>query len=371
MVDSIIPFSNVHADFPEYDNSVLDFASLTSIYCPQSQGLLGELLSPEEWELLPIWTADNPVVAYVPPPNPGPEPVFVAGTAIANSIHIIQRDAWKARSTLFTDHNKAVNIFTLAYLRSIEKGSDAWGVIIDGSVGARSIPLRTIRARLVAHFAVMTNQDLKDNQAKLSVAFMPASMSMRLHVQAHAKAHRLAATAGQPYSELSKVQFLIESVTPCGLFAARISSFFDVEFTLVAQQTFKRLADALVITFENRALTATAASEGFAAAAVISPSASTATMMAEIQRLSAELQRLKSNAGNGIISAAPGVRQTNRQPDQDSEKLYCWTHGPCAHSGVNCTNPAIGHKTAATWSNKMGGRATRREYRPRKTPGPT
>ena len=36
---------------------------------------------------------------------------------------------------------------------------------------------------------------------------------------------------------------------------------------------------------------------------------------------------------------------------------YCWTHGPSnTHCSVDCRNPAQGHQTAATNSNRLGGR---------------
>ena len=34
---------------------------------------------------------------------------------------------------------------------------------------------------------------------------------------------------------------------------------------------------------------------------------------------------------------------------------YCWTHGACAHSGSECSNPAEGHKKKASFKDKMGG----------------
>jgi hypothetical protein len=34
---------------------------------------------------------------------------------------------------------------------------------------------------------------------------------------------------------------------------------------------------------------------------------------------------------------------------------YCWTHGVCGHSSVDCRSKAPGHQNAATEKNKMGG----------------
>jgi len=46
--------------------------------------------------------------------------------------------------------------------------------------------------------------------------------------------------------------------------------------------------------------------------------------------------------GNG----PPRVRTFNK---------YCWTHGGCAHTGTDCLYQVPGHKTEATFEDKMGG----------------
>jgi hypothetical protein len=47
----------------------------------------------------------------------------------------------------------------------------------------------------------------------------------------------------------------------------------------------------------------------------------------------------------------------NRNKDKSSpkERLYCWTHGSCAHKGTDCKNPKEGHKKDATFINIMKG----------------
>lgn len=38
-----------------------------------------------------------------------------------------------------------------------------------------------------------------------------------------------------------------------------------------------------------------------------------------------------------------------------SVQAYCWTHGHCAHTSVDCKRPAPGHLSSATASNPLGG----------------
>ena len=33
---------------------------------------------------------------------------------------------------------------------------------------------------------------------------------------------------------------------------------------------------------------------------------------------------------------------------------FCWSHGPCQHTGLDCTKPDPGHKENATWQSQMG-----------------
>jgi hypothetical protein len=50
------------------------------------------------------------------------------------------------------------------------------------------------------------------------------------------------------------------------------------------------------------------------------------------------------------------AKKNNKKTDKTSkERLYCWTHGSCAHNGKDCKHPKEGHKKEATFSNMMGG----------------
>lgn len=64
----------------------------------------------------------------------------------------------------------------------------------------------------------------------------------------------------------------------------------------------------------------------------------------------------------------PNVQQwTNNNntgwlPCRLRKKKYCWTHGNCAHDSKECNSQAPGHKTEATFQNKMGVNKTNCEY---------
>ena len=47
-------------------------------------------------------------------------------------------------------------------------------------------------------------------------------------------------------------------------------------------------------------------------------------------------------------------KQAKSAPQPFSARPFCWSHGPCQHTGVDCTKPDPGHKENATWQSQMG-----------------
>jgi len=45
----------------------------------------------------------------------------------------------------------------------------------------------------------------------------------------------------------------------------------------------------------------------------------------------------------------------NKSNSKKNVKLYCWTHGACAHDSAACNKPAEGHQTDATFTNMKQG----------------
>jgi hypothetical protein len=49
-------------------------------------------------------------------------------------------------------------------------------------------------------------------------------------------------------------------------------------------------------------------------------------------------------------------RSGGRGIDNRSQtRLYCWSHGACAHTSPDCNRPTTGHQATATFSNMMNG----------------
>ena len=62
-----------------------------------------------------------------------------------------------------------------------------------------------------------------------------------------------------------------------------------------------------------------------------------------------------SNRGGRNYQGRGGERSGGRGNTRSTTRLYCWSHGACAHTSVDCNRPATGHQTTATFSNMMEG----------------
>jgi hypothetical protein len=70
-------------------------------------------------------------------------------------------------------------------------------------------------------------------------------------------------------------------------------------------------------------------------------------LMAKLLTQMTELQSQMSNKKNH--------KHKDKDKSSPKERLYCWTHGSCAHKGIDCKNPKDGHKKEATFANMMNG----------------
>jgi hypothetical protein len=59
--------------------------------------------------------------------------------------------------------------------------------------------------------------------------------------------------------------------------------------------------------------------------------------------------------GRGYGRGGYGRGREGRGQTAPSPRMYCWTHGACAHGSTECNNKAPGHQTTATFTNMQGG----------------
>ena len=88
-----------------------------------------------------------------------------------------------------------------------------------------------------------------------------------------------------------------------------------------------------------------------------------------IQQQIQQLITLMSNNVAGAPAVSPAPR-SNSQPARNTgrgrgrgqtpgPRMYCWSHGACAHSSTDCNNQAPGHQSTATFTNMQGGSTNR------------
>jgi len=71
----------------------------------------------------------------------------------------------------------------------------------------------------------------------------------------------------------------------------------------------------------------------------------------------------RNNRGRG---AAGGTGRSNETTaaNKPRNRLYCWSHGACAHSSSECNNPLPGHASTATFHDMQGGSTKNLQYVP-------
>ena len=77
-----------------------------------------------------------------------------------------------------------------------------------------------------------------------------------------------------------------------------------------------------------------------------------------IQQLVEQMKTLTTKVET--VEAKSGGQSNNKgknksKKNDSKERLYCWTHFACAHTGKDCNNKNEGHKDDATFTNMMGG----------------
>ena len=84
-------------------------------------------------------------------------------------------------------------------------------------------------------------------------------------------------------------------------------------------------------------------------------------LITAIQNQQNQISELNINQNNGNNGRYRNCGCGNNCNNNSSNRRclntskYCWTHGACAHGSNECKSPTDGHKSEATFENKMGG----------------
>ena len=77
--------------------------------------------------------------------------------------------------------------------------------------------------------------------------------------------------------------------------------------------------------------------------------------MAQMQNMIAALQqKMQNNQVTRLQAPAQAPVQAPPRRRRHNTK-YCWTHGGCNHTGVDCKQKSAGHIDCTTFNNRQGG----------------
>ena len=332
-------FNGTKTEFNAFQNEILDMAESSSIHCQYGQGLLGFILSAAEWNILPFQTTHDPPVAFEPIPAPGAKPVIGANPdGLAVAIYNARLQDWKLISEGHLAQIQELQNFKVALLQAL--GPVPTRLIQDPSGATRNTSVANIYAILCRQYNTLTSTDLKKNKAILEAPINPGVL-VQEYISGHIKAHAVAYTNGQPFSEFDKVQFLQKGIKSIHVLHARVAPWL-IEFPAVADQRFMSLATALQTAEDNagtdgdvptmQTMQSTAAVKGLPSTQAELDAYTAAAIKAEKQR------RRKDTASGDTTKPA----RTPWDPNFKG-KHYCYTHGWKSHTSSGCTKPGPDH----------------------------
>lgn len=358
---AIPTFSGMKLDYPAFRRAILNYASSLENEI-DSNGLIGDILGVTEFSMILLEQQRDaarrfgsgyaPTGGYNLLTDPGPRPALPQDTKKdAIAIHTAIVSDWTYRYERFAKQAKARNLLKTELINALDVNTARR--LSDPEHGFRQLTAADILADLAKTFGVATAMDLDTNRDSLSVPF-EISGDFEAFVQRHLDAHLFAARSKQPISEADKVAAFRRALVQSKIFERKMFTYFDAH-PGVHEQTFRGLADAMLLEWRDRPRPAAPLAKNPAATA----SAAT-TDEPDLIALRAEMKTLKATISK--LTSAGGKQKTERRDD-----LYCWTHGTKTnHSSDQCRFPATGHVTTATAGNMMGGKSEPFERRDRK-----
>lgn len=320
----IPPFPGSHSLQPRlywarWQQAVLDAAGASNPTNVQAlgQGILGFAVSPAQW-------AHMGYQPFVPqqPPNGIPN-------AAGFPAHKLQLDAYEAEVT-------AVARFKTALVLALDPIYH--NLIADANGSTRNVTILAIMTILEAEFGVATPAELAGQRQRLSLPYSP-ERTLIAHLAAHADVHAAFHRANQALPEAEKVQHMLTSILPCGIFAMAVTQF-QTQFFTVADQRYE---DLIVLLKRHEHHSQTSSAGGYALGS-IQQSDQIAALQATVARLETQLHSIRRTDSTSV--SVPS-----------SPKFWCWTHGPTnkdgGHNSNNCFAPKKGHRPDATFAVQL------------------
>ena len=253
---SLTRFTGDKLDYSDWRRDTVNRSTMASTIA--ILGLLGFLLSEEEWIATLIRAGHTNPGPFMPRVHPGERRNAAAAFP-----------AWKVDDLAYLKQQQDVNTFKQLIRASLDQGS--LDLLDTDTDQATSLSLRDMLARLDAFYRILSPADLHRNRARLLVPYTPEK-NIRSFISVHRRAHLVARENNFEISEDEKVKYLIDSLKPCGLFNSRIEIWTMIN-PLAINQRFDNLSTSIIEYSDNQDVQATSGSSLCSNQVVVSTSA--------------------------------------------------------------------------------------------------
>ena len=280
------------------------------------------------------------------------EPVFPVGhndaepTGTAVTIYSARYKTFHDRKVEALKEIEQVSIFKLAIenalpVRVLQDDINEIGF------GTSRRTLSQVFQILNTKFADFPATKLKKNTESLKIPFTGSLEHMDDFIEKQKVAHQTQARyGGGPFPENFKVENFLDCFKDIHQFAGTADAYLRA-YPSPATQTFDNVSAEFQIFADTHKLLATTRSEGYASLTDGSDDF--------IEKVAQAVATKMSSAGNKPVPKKNS--SLTAAPFGKAFPHYCWTHGPSnTHCSADCRNPSQGHQTAATNSNRLGGR---------------
>ena len=316
-------------------------------------------------------TISNGNVAYPPPVAPAPL-IIPQGTSAA-MIAELRRNHDDATAAF----NK-YNAVDAALKKQILDATDVTYItsLKDRTTGFARVTTRQLIEHLYNNYGRITVETLTDNEARMKQPW-DVTTPIELLFEQIDDGQAYATAGGEPYTDPQLVRFGYHNIEAAKRMELACR---DWRAKPAADKTWNNLKLEMKAAHLDLNLTLTTDTggygahqaeeidEGYLANMIDHQKVTTATitaLMETVQLLSNQVKDFaakpkpdnkEANKSSGCNDNAKARR--NLRAEHNKNKHYCWTHGCRAskdHTSVTCKTPAEGHKTTATYDNRMGG----------------
>ena len=337
----LLPWDKENEDYVRFQDRILSLSA--------AKRLDHALLSDPDWTRI---HGEQPRQGIMIWPNPEfEEPDFPVGhhdgdpSGVAVTIYSARYKTFHDRKTEALREIEQISILKLAIenalpVRVLQDDINEIGF------GTSRRSLRQLFQILNTKFAEFPATKLKRNTESLRISFAGHLDHMDDFIAKQKVAHQTQSRyGGGPFPENFKVENFLDCFKDLHQFAGTIDAYLRA-YPSPATQTFENASAMFQIFADTHKSEATTKSEGYTAFTEASEDF--------IEKVAQAVATKMVSTGKKPASQKPPPAAA---PSGKVLPHYCWTHGPNnTHCGIDCRNPAQGHQTSATYTNRLGGR---------------